>query len=254
MTIFDGKAASQEILTDLKTRIHTDKLDLQLATILVGEDKASKIYTDLKKKAAESIGIKMDVYEFSEETSPEKIKNKILDLNSDQDINGIMIQLPLPKNFNKEKIVQLIKPEKDVDGLRTDSKFLPATVRAVLTILEKANALNKKTAVVGVKGTVGRGLVKSSQITVHRGFDMGDDLKNLNAYDVIISATGVADLIKPEMIKEGVVLIDVGAPKPEFNEGCYKKASFYTPVPGGVGPMTIASLLQNLVEADIIAK
>lgn len=237
---FEGKKIAEEVLNNLK-------LKGEIATILVGEDKASAIYTNLKKQAAEKVGLKMNVLKFGENIDFEIVKNNILKLNVDNHVDGIMIQLPLPERLKKhtQELIQLIKPQKDVDGLREDSNFTPATVRAVLTILEISKAKGK-IAIVGSKGVVGKSLMKKLEAT---GFDIGDNLNDLVNFDVVISATGQSNLIKPEMIKQNSVLIDVGAPKPEFSEECYKKASFYTPVPGGVGPMTIASLMQNMQQA-----
>lgn len=240
---FDGSVTSTQIINNLSA-------SGTFATFLVGKDKASEIYTNLKKQAAEKIGMELIVKSFAEDENILNIKEELIRLNADANIKGIMIQLPLPeklKIYTKE-LIDLIDESKDIDGMREDSKFTPATVRGILNVLEIAKAKGR-IAVVGAKGTVGRALVKSLRSTDYREFDLGDDLSKLVNFDVVISATGQSNLIKPEMIKQDAVLIDVGAPKAEFSEECYAKASFYTPVPGGVGPMTIASLMQNMAEA-----
>ena len=247
--VFDGKVYQKELLDSLQKRLLSSKEEPKLVSILVGNDRASEIYTNLKKKACEYVGAHMEIVHFPGETSKDEIKSKIQNLNEDITVKGIMIQLPLPEILKSEtkNIIETIMREKDIDGMRDDSEFTPATVRAVNQILKLARNegflnSNSKIAVVGSKGSVG------SKIKFDEGFDKGDDLFQLKDFDVVISATGVANLITPEMIKEDAVLIDVGAPLPEFEEGCYEKASFYTPVPGGVGPVTIVSLVENLLD------
>lgn len=253
---FDGTQASQIILANLRVKIGIEGVYPEIATILIGKDEASELYTKLKKRAAEKIGVKMHVFRFNEGEFVSNIKRQINNLKRDKNVDGVMIQLPIPGKLSKYKdeLIDLIDEEKDIDGMKPNSKFTPATVKGITNILDIAKkggfiGKNSKIAVVGSEGEVGRALVSSSQLTVHGKFDLRNDLKNLKNFDVIISATGQANLIKPKMIKEGSVLIDVGAPSPEFDPECYEKALFYTPVPGGVGPMTIASLMQNVVDA-----
>lgn len=253
----DGKQVANQILTSLRIKVLNENLQPFLATILVGDDNASKIYVNLKKTAIESIGAKMQIFEFSKDTLVSQIKRQIVHLNNDKSVTGIMIQLPIPGKLSeyKNEFINLIGGSKDVDGLKTNSNYTAATVKAVLAVLDIAKSGNfftdkSQIAVVGFKGEVGKRLLKILK-KEHKtiSLDIGDDLDNLKKADVVISATGKPSLIKSRHLKTNAVLIDVGAPKPEFDKSCYRKASFYTPVPGGVGPLTVASLVDNLVEA-----
>lgn len=229
-----------------------------LASIIIGEDPASKLYVGLKKKAAERIGAELDIYYLPEKTETADILHLIDSLNRDQNIHGIMVQLPLPRGLTskKDQIIDSIDPEKDVDGLRGDSMFLHPTSKAVVDILkdaeEKFNTKPKVICVVGSTGMVGAPLVKelkNENYTVIEVNATTKDLKSkLSQADVVISATGVHGLIKPNMVKSGVIAIDVGSPVGDFDPSVSGKAKFFTPVPGGVGPITISCLLENLVE------
>jgi methylenetetrahydrofolate dehydrogenase (NADP+)/methenyltetrahydrofolate cyclohydrolase len=261
--IFDGKAYARKQEDLLYHKIGKLSKKPSMAAILVGGDPASKLYVSLKQKAAERVGIEMDVYEFPTHISKSELIRKINHLNSDQTLDGIMIQLPLPGSLKKETdhIINHISPEKDVDGLRENSKFIPATVKAVLSILDDAKkkvhiSPDAYTVVVGADGQVGRGIVEElSRLDYEVGaFDVETSEKDLiretRAARVIISATGTADLITKDHIKKGAVVIDVGSPKGDVDFPQVKEvASFITPVPGGVGPVTVVSLLVNLVEA-----
>lgn len=160
--------------------------------------------------------------------------------------DGIIVQLPHP---DAKELISQIPPEKDVDGLRDGSPFKPAVVRAVLAILTEAKRIGFnpiRLAVVGGKGFVGSRLVKELNCS---GFDIGVDLHQLKDFDAVISCTGQPGLVKPEMVKAGVVVIDVGYPQGDFDPKVAEKASFFTPVPGGIGPVTVAMLFANLLEA-----
>lgn len=193
----------------------------------------------MKKKTAERIGVSVEIF-------------KELKLVDQEKFDGVMVQLPSSEDLS------LIRPEKDVDGLNPNSDFVPATVRAVERILDSAyRELNIdidesfKVAVVGAKGSVGSALVsRMKRFGIEMGeFDMGDDLMKVADFKVVISCTGSEGLIKPEMVQEGAICIDVGFPKGDFEERVKEKTSFWTPVPGGVGPMTVISLMVNLVDA-----
>lgn len=258
-TFFDGPSFARQKKDSLRQKVdelRSRGIVPKLATILVGEDPASRLYVTLKKKAVEEIGGRVEIFEVGRGKMTSYIIGLIRALNKDVKVHGIMIQLPLPAKFNQQKgrILENILPRKDVDGLRTKSPFLPATVKAILQIIEVAKGTGKKVVVVGSKGEVGGRLIKElkKREFVVEGYDK--KTKNLGAKtlgaDILVSATGTPGLITGQMVKKGVVAIDVGAPKGDLVlNGVALKASFVTPVPGGVGPVTIASLLENLVEA-----
>ena len=264
MQFFDGKKIREEILADLKDRIVKMHKQPGMAVILVGENEVNNRYAALKKRVAESIGILVKTYRFPEDSDQKEILDKIHDLNHDINIDGIMVQMPVPKGFDKVEIVNAISPEKDVDGLRFcagfHSHFSPPVVLAISEAIKMANKeIGKCEIVVVGKGfLVGWPVARCLEEAVAGVVSVDADTKNLvqilkNA-DVVISATGKAGLIKPEMINEGVVLVDAGTSevggelKGDIDPLCYEKASYYTPVPGGIGPVTIAMLLQNLVK------
>ncbi len=260
--IFDGRKFAEEKEATLAIRVlglKARNVYPKLASILVGNNPASELYVNLKKKAAEKIGAEVDIYFIKENSKVDDLILLIDTLNVDETVNGIMIQLPLPKSFSKFKkqIIESINPAKDVDGLRDDSQFLHPTSKAVIDILkfaEKGLDVKSKTiCVVGATGMVGTPLVKVLKVEKYevieantKTVDLASKLENA---DVVISATGVSDLIKPDMIKTDAIVIDVGSPKGDVEMGVSKRASFITPVPGGVGPVTISSLLENLLSA-----
>ncbi len=246
MIIFDGKkfaADKEEILKQKVLELKRKSIFPKLVAILVGDNPASVLYTNLKKQAAERIGVQFEIVNSLE---------KINDLNNDKSVHGIMIQLPLPLEIRNStsEILNQIASEKDVDGQRENSKFLPATVKAILQIIPKNNF--KTIAVVGSKGAVGSKLIKEFQKKNFKiiALDKDDDLQQIKNCDVVISATGVPNLITANLIKDNAIVIDVGSPKGDVDFAeVSKKVSFITPVPGGVGPVTIISLMENLVEA-----
>lgn len=255
-TIFNGKAFAEKKILDLDKRVVELKnrgIHPKLASILVGEDPASILFTSLKKKKAEAIGAEMDVYYLKEKELPETILALIDGLNSDPTVHGIMVQLPLPLTFLKEdeeKIINSIKKEKDVDGLRKDSPFVHPTAMAVLQVIKEARlhitwARQAKTiCVVGKTGMVGSALSKEIKNTDYKLVEKPEDA------NILVSATGSPNIIKANMVKKGAIVIDVGSPKGDVDPSCYKVAGFVTPVPGGIGPITISCLLENLMEAS----
>jgi methylenetetrahydrofolate dehydrogenase (NADP+) / methenyltetrahydrofolate cyclohydrolase len=260
MTIkFDGKKFASEKEKELKIRVSALNTTPTLVSILIGTDRGSAIYTNLKQAAAKRVGINFVVKKFPSTVEPEGIIDLIKKLNKDKKVNGIMVQLPLPPALKKQtsKILKTIAKEKDVDGLVPNSPYTPATVKAVRQILDVATKslpyFGKKAAVVGASGTVGKAVVKELQKSGFKVCECDIDTRDLYAklhqLDLIVSATGEPGLVKGEMVKEGVIAIDVGEPVGDFEKSISDRASFYTPVPGGVGPVTIVSLLENLVEA-----
>ncbi len=219
---FDGKKFAEEIIAKLPKR------KTKLAIFLDPENASGAKYVQKKIELAKRLGVEI-------------VMNRI-----DGDEDGIMVQLPHP---NAKELISQIPPEKDVDGLKEDSLYLPAVVRAVKEVLLglQEDLLQKKIVVVGEKGFVGRKLMQVFPDAV--GMDKDDfDIEKLKTADIIISATGQKDLIDSDMVRDGFIAIDVGYPDAEFTPSALAKASFYTPVPGGVGPVTVAMLFANLLK------
>lgn len=260
--IFDGKTYAlkkKELLKVGVKRLREEGIIPHLATIIVGDDKASLLYVDLKKKFIESLKAQVDIYVLSEKVSLNEIFSLIDSLNDDETVHGIMVQLPLPVKFigDKDKIIERIDSKKDVDGLKENSSFLHPTSKAVLEILSLAVHDTKKivesVCVIGASGMVGGPLVtelKKLGLTV---FACDKDTKDLagisSKADCVISATGVMNLVTPAMVKDEAIVIDVGSPHGDVNLLVPDKVSFITPVPGGVGPVTITCLAENLLTA-----
>jgi methylenetetrahydrofolate dehydrogenase (NADP+) / methenyltetrahydrofolate cyclohydrolase len=286
MNLINGKQIANKIIEDIKLKA----LGKTLAIILASNDQSSHLYVNLKKKRAEEIGIKVETFTFGESDSAEKIINKINELNSDSNINGVLIQLPFFDHLKEDTktIVNSLDHTKDVDGLTAinqgmTSQFLegsipPAAVEAILESLSKCfaedltwqNLIKNNEQIESIKGKeilvvnnsdlVGKPLsmilsTLGGTVTIANTFTK--DLENIcmNA-DIIVAATGKTNLIDASMIKENAILIDVtsekinGEIKGDFivSEELENKASFLTPVPGGIGPITIACLLRNLVK------
>jgi methylenetetrahydrofolate dehydrogenase (NADP+)/methenyltetrahydrofolate cyclohydrolase len=223
------------------------------------DDPPSVKYTVMKFHKAFDVGIDFMAETFNAASDPKELIVLIDKYNQDPEINGIMVQLPLPHDMNpfKQELLEKIDPKKDVDGLTEAgcAHFMPATVKAVISILEEevGDWKAKKVGVVGSEGEVGKPLVRvmSEEFGVETVIEVDKDKGNidqdLKECDIVISCTGQEGLITPEMIKDGVVLIDVGLG--DFTEDCYDKAALYTGKTGGVGPMTVISLMENVVES-----
>ena len=251
--VFDGRVFAAQKEKGLKKKVADLRLRgvvPHLSSILIGADPASRLYVGLKKKAAERIGAGLDIYYLKENVKVSEVLRLINSLNNDQNIQGIMVQLPLPSSLStaKAEIINSISSEKDVDGLRADSQFLHPTSKAVVDILKEAEKelrIEPKSAcVVGATGMVGAPLVKELR---RLGYDLTHERETA---DVLISCTGKPSLIDGSVVKVGAIVIDVGSPKGDVEfESVSKKVGFITPVPGGVGPVTISCLLENLLEA-----
>jgi methylenetetrahydrofolate dehydrogenase (NADP+) / methenyltetrahydrofolate cyclohydrolase len=275
MVILDGKALSYKIKEELKqeNEILKEKgLVPGLAVILVGEDPASQTYVNSKDKACQVAGIYSQKITMPQQTSQEELLHKIAQLNEDKKIHGILVQLPLPKHINTKEVIQAIKPEKDVDGFHEcnvgklvidEETFVPCTPLGIMKILEEydINPVGLNACVVGRSNIVGKpmmNLLLNAGATPTITHSKTKDLKahTLQA-DLLVVGIGKANFITADMVKEGAIVIDVGINRLENGkltgdvdfEEVSKKASFITPVPGGVGPMTIAMLLQNTVTA-----
>lgn len=271
VTILDGKKLKEKILSELKLKVDKFQTKPTLVVILVGDNPASKIYVNNKKKTAEKLGINSEVINYPLEVSEDELLDKIRELNNDKNVTAILVQLPLPEHISKENVMNTISPEKDVDGF-TPYNFgklfsgeipivYPCTPRGILLLLDeyKINLDGKHVVIVGRSNIVGRPL---SQMILNRNATVTichSHTKNLaqitKTADVLISAVG-KNIIEEKMLKFGCVIVDVGIFKDANGktrgdvdfENSSKVASYISPVPGGVGPMTITSLMLNTVE------
>ena len=274
--IIDGNKIAQEIRHELRKQALALKektgIVPGLAVILVGEDPASQVYVGRKAKACAEVGFLSREYKLSAGTSEAKLLNIIRELNSDQVINGILVQLPLPEHIHTDKIIAAIDPQKDVDGFHPynvgglvsgNPLFVPCTPRGIMELISRTGIelSGKEAVVVGRSNIVGKPmalLLLAQHATVTICHSRTKDLPAITRRaDVLIAAVGKAEMIKANMIKEGAIVIDVGVNRLEsgklvgdvaFNEVA-PKASYITPVPGGVGPMTIAMLMKNTLDA-----
>lgn len=286
MTILDGKKVSNDIKNEIKVEVDKMKANNEkvphLAAVIVGNDGASLTYVGSKVRACERVGFESTMVRLSNTISEVELLDKIEELNNNSDIDGFIIQLPLPDQIDTQKILMSVHPDKDVDGFHPMnfgkmaldmSTFIPATPFGILELLDRYNvdSKGKHTVVIGRSHIVGRPM---SILMGRKGFPGNSTVtlthshtKNITQItsqaDIIISALGVPNFLKAEMVKEDVVIIDVGITRvPDEThpkgyiitgdvdfENVSKKASFITPVPGGVGPMTIAMLLKNTLLA-----
>ena len=278
--IIDGKKISAEIKDELKAKVAALKAEgkeITLAVIQVGNDPASTVYVGNKKKSCEYIGIRSLAYELPEETTEEELVSLVEQLNMSRDVHGILVQLPLPKHLNEKEVLNLIKPEKDVDAFHPenvghimigDYSFLPCTPAGIMEMLKYENISldGKHCVIIGRSNIVGKPmamLMLKENATVTVCHSHTKNLKEIvSQADVVVAAVGRAGFVTADMIKEGAIIIDVGINRGEDGklcgdvdfEACKEKASYITPVPGGVGPMTIATLMQNTITAAKIQK
>ncbi len=259
MTI-DGREIASRKLKNLKNKIQSMETKPKLVAVLVGQDRASQTYVTLKKKRALEVGIESEIISLTEGVSREELLKTITRLNTDPSVTGILLQLPLPKHLeaDQQEFLDAVLPAKDVDGLGRGKLFLPATVRAVLDLLATVGVdLSSSTmTIVGQGELVGYPLGEAvrNQVAKLNLCDHATSREELialtKAADILVVATGQAGLVTKDMVKKGAVVIDCGAPQAEVDFGEVSKiASFITPVPGGVGPMTVVSLLENTLEA-----
>lgn len=278
--IIDGKQISKQIKDELKEQVAAYKaqgIEIALAVIQVGNDPASTVYVGNKKKACEYIGIQSVSYELPEETTEEELLAIIDKLNHDDSIYGILVQLPVPKHINENHIIQAIDPKKDVDGFHPQSVgalsigqagFVSCTPAGIIQLLKRSEIAieGKECVVLGRSNIVGKPmamLLLRENGTVTVCHSRTRDLKEVTGRaDILVVAIGRPKMIDASYVKEGAVVIDVGIHRDENNKLCgdvdYASvepvASAITPVPGGVGPMTIAMLMHNCVEAVEIRK
>jgi methylenetetrahydrofolate dehydrogenase (NADP+)/methenyltetrahydrofolate cyclohydrolase len=276
MQILDGKKLSKKI--ELQVSDEVKKLKERcgctpgLAVVLVGQDPASAAYVNMKKKACDRVGFYSITHDMPENISQEAIEKTIAMMNNDSNIDGILIQLPLPPQIDTTKILELVNPAKDVDGFHPYNVgrlttgldgFVPCTPLGVMKLLAEYNidVQGKNCVVIGASNIVGKpmaSLLLNANATVEICHIFTDDLKKhtLNA-DIILVGVGVINLIKEDMVKEGAIIIDIGINRKDDGklvgdvdfENVSQKCSYITPVPGGVGPMTISMLLNNTLKA-----
>ncbi|MDR2268931.1 MAG: bifunctional 5,10-methylenetetrahydrofolate dehydrogenase/5,10-methenyltetrahydrofolate cyclohydrolase, partial [Rickettsiales bacterium] len=250
--ILDGKSLSDKIADELKCR--AANLDIKLAVILVGDNPASIKYVNAKRKRAIEIGIKCEISSLPTDVSETELLKLINEFNNDDSISGLMIQLPLPEHINQANVTRAINPDKDVDGLNPASGFMPATVLGIERLLEnyKIDLAGRVAVVVGRSEIVGKPAARmllNHDATVIICHSRTRDLAAFTRQaDILVSAVGIPNLITPEHIKNDVVIIDAGTIG-DVQKSCYEKAAAYTPVPGGVGPMTIISLMENTIQS-----
>ena len=270
--LIDGKKISAQVKDECKERVAKENMNVTLAVIQVGNDPASTVYVGNKKKACEYVGIHSLSYELSEETTEEELLALVEKLNADDTVNGILVQLPLPSHINEDKVIQTISPKKDVDGFHPQSVgalsigqpgFVSCTPAGIIQLLKRSGVVidGKECVIVGRSNIVGKPmamLMLRENATVTVCHSHTKDLKEVTKRaDILIVAIGKPKMITADYVKEGAVVIDVGIHRPEGGKLCgdvdfdsvEKTASAITPVPGGVGPMTIAMLLHNCVSS-----
>ena len=275
--IIDGKAISAQIKDECKERVAALKAqgkEVCLAVIQVGNDPASSVYVGNKKKACEYIGAKSLAYELKEETTNEELLDLIDKLNNDDSVNGILVQLPLPKHLNEDEVLKRINPDKDVDGFHPvnvgrlsigEKGFVSCTPAGIIELLKRSDVdiEGKECVVIGRSNIVGKPmamLMLRENATVTICHSRTKDLKDVTKRaDILIVAIGKPKMIDASYVKEGAVVIDVGIHRVDPNskklcgdvdyDSVEPIASKITPVPGGVGPMTIAMLMNNLVNS-----
>jgi len=286
MKLIDGKAIAAQIKEEIKTEVaailDAEMRGPHLAAILVGDDPASQTYVTAKEKASHEVGIISSIYKFSEKVSEKELLDVVMFLNNDPEIDGFIVQLPLPKHIDVDKVICSIDPSKDIDGFHPENVgrmasgmdgFLPATPAGIMELLRRYNieTAGKHCVVLGRSNIVGTPMsllmsrkANPGNATVTLCHSKTTNLKEIcRSADILIAAIGQQEFVTEEMVKEGAVVIDVGIhriPSKETKSGykivgdvafdrVSKKCSFITPVPGGVGAMTIVSLLQNTLKA-----
>lgn len=270
--LIDGKMIAAQVKDECKEKVAREKLDVTLAVIQVGNDPASTVYVGNKKKACEYIGIRSLSYELPEETTESELLALVEKLNVDDTVHGILVQLPLPSHIDEDKVIETILPKKDVDGFHPQSVgalsigqpgFVSCTPAGVIQLLKRSGVEidGKECVIVGRSNIVGKPmamLMLRENATVTICHSHTADLKEVTKRaDILIVAIGKPKFITKEYVKEGAVVIDVGIHRGEDNKLCgdvdfddvEPVVSVITPVPGGVGPMTIAMLMNNCVEA-----
>jgi len=273
--IIDGKAVSAQVKENIRQEVEQLKakgVEIGLAVVIVGDDPASQVYVRNKEKACETVGFNSFKYALPAETTEEELLALVDKLNNDDRVDGILVQLPLPKHLNDKIIIDNIRPDKDVDAFHPvnvgkimigDYSFLPCTPAGVMELIDSTGVevAGKECVVIGRSNIVGKPqamllLHRSGTVTVCHS--KTQNLKEVcSRADILVAAVGRAKMVTSDYIKEGAVVIDVGMNRDENGklcgdvdfEDCKEKAGYITPVPGGVGPMTIAMLMKNTLTA-----
>ena len=283
--LLDGKLVSEKLYTELKEKVSKLSIKPKLAVILVGDNPASKSYVKSKQKALFKVGMEDETITLPASITEEELIARINELNNDNSVNGILVQLPLPKHLNETKILNTIKPEKDVDGFTTinagllfsgqEPYSIPCTPAGICKLLDEYNieTSGKNVVVLGRSNIVGKPIAfllsqKPYNATVTICHSATKNLADiLKQADIIIAAIGKPEFITSSLIKEGAIIVDVGINRVEDKikekgyrlcgdvnfQDCYNKCSFITPVPGGVGLMTVACLIENTYKACLKA-
>lgn len=269
--VIDGKAISAKVKSEVRQEAEALKakgISIGLAVVIVGDNPASRVYVNNKKKACAEVGFESFEYALPEETTQEELLALVDKLNKDDTVNGILVQLPLPKQIDEKAVINAILPEKDVDAFHPvnvgkimigDFAFLPCTPAGVMELIASTGVdiSGKECVVIGRSNIVGKPMAmlllhKNGTVTICHS-----KTKNLaevcRRADILVAAVGRANFVTPDMVKEGAVVIDVGMNRLENGKlcgdvdyaACFEKAGYITPVPGGVGPMTIAMLMKN---------
>ena len=269
--IIDGKAISAKVKAEVRTEVSALKeqgINIGLAVVIVGDNSASRVYVNNKKKSCAEVGIESFEYALPESTTQDELLDLVQKLNTDDNVNGILVQLPLPKHINETAVINAIVPEKDVDAFHPenvghimigDFKFLPCTPAGVMELIAETgiDVSGKNCVVIGRSNIVGKPMAmlllhKNGTVTVCHS--KTKNLKEIcSEADILVAAVGRANFVTADMIKEGAVVIDVGMNRLDNGklcgdvdyEACFDKSGYITPVPGGVGPMTIAMLMKN---------
>ncbi|MDY4711214.1 MAG: bifunctional methylenetetrahydrofolate dehydrogenase/methenyltetrahydrofolate cyclohydrolase FolD [Ruminococcus bromii] len=276
MQIIDGKKVSAEVKEEVRQQAlklkETHGITPGLAVVIVGDDPASRVYVNNKKKACELVGFKSEEYALPAETTQQELLNLVETLNNKDDINGILVQLPLPKHLDDKAVIAAINPKKDVDAFHAvnvgkimlgEYDFLPCTPAGVMEMLHSYNieVSGKNCVVIGRSNIVGKPMAmlllhENGTVTIchSRTRDLAEVTKQA---DILVAAVGRPKFVTADMVKDGAVVIDVGMDRDENGKLCgdvdfenvKDKCSYITPVPGGVGPMTIATLMKNTLKA-----
>lgn len=273
--IIDGKAVAQSVKDDVAAQTRQLKeqgITPGLAVVIVGDDSASRVYVNNKKKACAQVGFYSEEYALPAQTTQQELLELVDTLNRKKDINGILVQLPLPKHLDEKAVIEAIDPQKDVDAFHAsnvgkimigDYHFLPCTPAGVMELLksQQIDVCGKSCVVIGRSNIVGKPmamLLLHQNGTVTICHSRTQNLKEVcRGADILVAAVGIAKFVKADMVKKGAVLIDVGMDRDENGKLCgdvdfaqvEPVASYITPVPGGVGPMTIAMLMKNTLMA-----